>query len=83
MLTLYRAALALRHEHPALGDGEFGWLPSAPGVLAFSRGSGFACVVNLSAGPAPLPVGAGVLLASGPLTADGELPPDTAAWVAV
>jgi alpha-glucosidase len=83
MLSLYRAALALRHEHPALGDGEFTWLPSGPGVLAFSRGSGFACVVNLSDGPVPLPAGATVLLGSGPGIADGALPPDAAAWLAV
>jgi alpha-glucosidase len=83
MLSLYRAALALRHEHPALGDGEFTWLPSGPGVLAFSRGSGFACVVNLSDSPVPLPAGATVLLGSGPGIADGALPPDAAAWLAV
>jgi alpha-glucosidase len=82
MLTLYRAALALRHDHPALGDGEFTWLPSGPGVLAFSRGEGFTCVVNVSGAPAPLPAASDVLLASGPLTAGGELPPGTAAWLA-
>jgi alpha-glucosidase len=81
MLTLYRTALALRREHPALGDGGLEWLPSRPDVLAFARAPGFACLVNLSAGPVALPDGAEVVLASGPLAAGGRLAPDTAAWL--
>ncbi|MFQ6200515.1 glycoside hydrolase family 13 protein, partial [Streptomyces sp. NPDC000405] len=50
MLELYRAALRLRHEHPALGDGTLTWLDDTPArVLAFRRDPGFVCVVNLSA----------------------------------
>jgi alpha-glucosidase len=80
MLELYQAALAIRRSEPALGDGHMTWLPSAPGVLAFDRGASVRCVVNISAGPARLPVHAGLLLASGPL--DGDLlPPDCAAWL--
>jgi len=83
MLSLYRAALTLRREVAALGDGPLSWLPgTADGVLAFSRGTGFACAVNYSAGPWPLPAGAEVLLASGPLP-DGRLPPDTAVWLSL
>jgi alpha-glucosidase len=82
MLSLYRAALALRRAHPALGDGAFAWLPSDPGVLAFSRGAGLSCWVNLSGAPVALPPDARVLLASGPLAAEGALPPDTAVWLA-
>jgi alpha-glucosidase len=37
MLELYRAALRLRRTEPALGDGPMRWLPSPPGVLAFTR----------------------------------------------
>jgi alpha-glucosidase len=81
MLTLYRTALRLRREQPALGDGELTWLPAEPAVLAFSRGDGFTCVVNLSNAPVPLPEGTQVLLASGPLDGDGLLPADTAAWL--
>jgi alpha-glucosidase len=81
MLWLYRTALATRREHPALGDGTMTWLPAPEGVLSFAREPGFACVVNLSAGPCALPEGASVLLASGPLD-DGCLPPDTAVWLA-
>ncbi|MDT7705960.1 MAG: alpha-glucosidase, partial [Pseudonocardiales bacterium] len=81
MLTLYRSALRLRREHPELGDGELTWLPSGPGVLAFRRGPGLACVVNLSAEPVALPTGATVLLASGPLPG-AAVPVDTAVWFA-
>ena len=81
VLTLYRAALAIRREHPALGAGELRWLPSEPGVLAFGRDPGFACLVNLSAEPVELPAGAEVLLASTPL-ADRSVAPDTAVWLA-
>ncbi|MFJ9699279.1 glycoside hydrolase family 13 protein [Streptomyces fradiae] len=38
VLELYRAALALRRAHPALGAGHgVEWLPAPPGVLAFRR----------------------------------------------
>ncbi|WP_067817088.1 glycoside hydrolase family 13 protein [Actinomadura kijaniata] len=78
MLTLYRTALRLRRE--LLGDGRLTWLPAEEDVLAFTRDSGLACVVNLGAGPAPLPPHERVLLASGPLEG-GMLPPDTAVWL--
>jgi alpha-glucosidase len=41
------------------------------------------CVANLSAGPVELPPHDAVLLTSGPLTGDGQLPPDTTAWLSV
>jgi alpha-glucosidase len=80
MLSLYRNALRLRRSEEALGDGDLTWLDLGPGVLAFTRTPGFACVVNLSAAPIPLPEHDGVLLTSNPLV-DGDLPPDTAAWL--
>jgi alpha-glucosidase len=81
MLELYRNALALRRTEPALGDGPLGWLPDQPnGVLAFTRGDTFACVVNLRDQPVDLPPHTEILLASGPL--DGaRLPQDTAVWL--
>jgi alpha-glucosidase len=81
VLSLYRAALRLRRELPALGDGTLRWLPAPEGALAFARDPGFACVINVSAGAVPLPDGAEVLLASGPLAADGAVGPDTAVWL--
>ena len=83
MLSLYREALRIRREHPALGDGTMTWLASSPTVLAFRREPGFVGAVNLGADPAPMPEatdGLPVLLASGPLPDDGTLPGDTAVW---
>jgi alpha-glucosidase len=82
MLTLYRAALRLRRELPALGAGagdDVGWLELGDDVVAFSREPAFVCVVNTGSTPVPLPAGE-LLLASGPLTG-ADLPADTAAWV--
>jgi alpha-glucosidase len=91
MLRLYREALRIRRASAALGDGPMTWLPAADGVLAFDRvpGEGGAsagvvrCVANLSAGPVALPPHAAILLMSGPLAGDGQLPPDTTAWLRV
>ncbi|MFI6821104.1 glycoside hydrolase family 13 protein [Micromonospora sp. NPDC050187] len=80
MLELYRAAIRARRAEPALGDGGLSWLPAPDGVLAFSRGGGFRCLVNLSDAPVPLPADGELVLASGPLD-DGLLPPDTAVWL--
>ncbi len=80
MLALYRQALAIRHRHPALGDGTLRWLGGPDGVLSFARDPGFVCVVNISPEPVPVPPGE-ILVASGPLTEGHLLPPDTAAWL--
>ncbi|MCO1596551.1 glycoside hydrolase family 13 protein [Micromonospora sp. RHAY321] len=80
MLELYRAAIAIRRAEPALGDGQMTWLPAPDGVLAFSRGGGFRCLVNIADSSVPLPAEGELLLASGPLD-DGLLPPDTAVWL--
>ncbi|MFI2485787.1 glycoside hydrolase family 13 protein [Promicromonospora kroppenstedtii] len=80
MLSLYRTALHLRRELTALHDEELTWLDlGGDDVLAFARGAGFACVVNLGTTPVPLPAGADVLLASGPV--DGAVGPDIAVWL--
>jgi alpha-glucosidase len=81
MLELYRRALAIRRAHDALGDGSLEWVDAPAGVLSFARDPGFLCAVNLAAAPVALPEGT-VLLASGPLSDDGRLPPDTAVWIA-
>jgi alpha-glucosidase len=81
MLEFYRSALRLRGSDPALGDGPLTWLDGLPeGVLGFARGTGFACVVNLSDGTVDLPPHERVLLASQDLDG-GRLPSDTAAWL--
>jgi alpha-glucosidase len=81
MLELYRTALRIRRDEPALGDGPMAWLPAPDGALAFSRGPGFACVANTSDEPVALPAHTSALVASGPLSADGLLPADTAIWL--
>jgi alpha-glucosidase len=89
-LSLYREALELRREHPALRAGDLRWLDAPEGVLAFTRDPGFAFAVNFGDMPLPLasltPSGAlpEVLLTSGPLVSDGpgrvSVPRDTAVW---
>ena len=92
-LTLYRKALRIRREHPALGTGtsgrdEFRWLAAPGDALCFAREPGFLFLANLGQAPLRLPEFREVLLASGPLLpgaaglADGSLPPDTAVWLA-
>lgn len=79
MLTLYREALRLRRETPGLYAAGLTWRESAPDVLDFDRDDALRCVVNLSSGPVEVPAER-VLLSSGPLE-DGQLPPDTTAWL--
>jgi alpha-glucosidase len=81
MLVLYREALRIRRAEPGFGDGPLAWLPASDGVLAFARTDGPLCVVNLSDTPVVLPDHSQLLLASGPLDAEGRLPQDTAAWL--
>jgi alpha-glucosidase len=106
-LNLYRSALRLRREHPALGLGlapaaadsgpdadasaadpgaapgsrALRWLEAPPDALVFAREPGFVFAANLGTEPLLLPRHDAILLASGPLTGDGTLPPDTAAWL--
>ena len=79
MLTLYRAALGLRHQLPELGDGALTWLDLGPEVIAFRRGD-FVHVTNLSGGPIDLPSPAQTWLASVPVEG-GRLPADASAWL--
>ena len=85
MLSLYRAALGIRRSIAALGDGALEWLPNEPGVLAFSRGSGFVSITNLSTHPIDLPAHHQVLLVSTELEEAGDgihrLAPDSTAWL--
>ncbi|WBC10368.1 glycoside hydrolase family 13 protein [Micromonospora sp. WMMA1947] len=86
-LELYRAALRIRHEHPALAglDG-ITWLETEPGVLAFRRTAGDAevtCVVNISGAAVTVSGHGRPLVASADLTERGDgyvLPVDAAAW---
>ncbi|MEX5261073.1 glycoside hydrolase family 13 protein [Kocuria sp. CPCC 205263] len=81
-LELYRAALRIRRAHPGLGTAGFAWAGAPARCLAFDRGPGFRCLVNLSDECVPLPEDAEVLLASAPVPG-GQLPPDHTVWLAV
>ncbi|GJF01862.1 glycoside hydrolase family 13 protein [Pseudonocardia sp. D17] len=86
-LSMFRHALELRHTHPGFAATDdrrtrVEWYGAPPDCLAFRRsGTTLACALNTSDAPVPLPPG-DVLVTSGPLTEDGQLPPDTAAWLA-
>ncbi len=76
--ALHRAALHLRRSLPALHGPDLTWSEAPDGVLAFDRGPGFRCVVNLS--EVPIPVIGTTLLTSSPLDG-GRLTPDSAVWL--
>ncbi|MFU8852953.1 glycoside hydrolase family 13 protein [Micromonospora sp. SL1-18] len=86
-LELYRTALRIRREHPALAglDG-ITWLETEPGVLAARRTGGDAeltCVVNLSGAEVTAAGYGRPIAASADLTERGDghvLPVDSAAW---
>jgi alpha-glucosidase len=82
-LPLCRAALALRRSLHADGTltaaDPVRWAVDGDSRLTARRGA-FSLVVAMGGTAVPLPAGE-VLLTSGPLTADGRLPPDSAAWV--
>ena len=80
-LNHYRAALAERRRHPALGDGTLSWNDDVPaGVLSFDREPGFRCVVNFGPDPYALPADAKILVASGDAAAR-TLGVDEAVWL--
>ncbi|WP_200209509.1 glycoside hydrolase family 13 protein [Micromonospora coerulea] len=87
-LELYRAALRIRHAHPALAGttGGVTWLESEPGLLAFRRAAGDAeltCLVNLSGAEVTIDGYGQPIVASADLTEQGAghvLPVDAAAW---
>jgi alpha-glucosidase len=88
-LELYRRALAVRREHPALGAGDaVEWLDAPEGLLAFRRSTTdgvFVCTVNTTAGPLALPAPGRMLLASTDVAppapgADLLLPADSTVW---
>ncbi|SFA78810.1 alpha-glucosidase [Amycolatopsis marina] len=88
-LSLYREALRLRKELPALHTDSLRWLELdlGPDVLAFERAPGFACVVNFGSSAVTVPgLGQLVLTSAGTTGAHSgpadtvTLPPASAAW---
>ncbi|GHH74571.1 alpha-glucosidase [Streptomyces sulfonofaciens] len=93
-LELYRAALAARRAHPALGAGDaVEWLQGPRGTLVYRRtppgrsgGQGFVCTANTTATPVRVPAHGRLMLSSSTdritVYEDGTalLPGDTTAW---
>ncbi|GGJ06067.1 alpha-glucosidase [Saccharopolyspora subtropica] len=84
VLSTYRDALALRRQHPALGDGGLEWLDAPEGVLVFRRGAGFVCATNFGDSAVELDV-PGQLLCRSDAGAgwDGVLPGATTVWLSI
>ncbi|MFD5710556.1 glycoside hydrolase family 13 protein [Streptomyces pharetrae] len=87
-LEMYRTALAVRRDHPALGSADnLRWCDSPPGVLVFERssaqGPAFTCTVNLTGAPVTfVPPGRPLLTSTHIQVTAGQavLPPDATAW---
>nr|WP_249714154.1 glycoside hydrolase family 13 protein [Micromonospora sp. NBRC 107566] len=75
---MYRSALRLRRSL-GLGQGTLAWQEAPDEVLTFRLGD-VLVLTNFGAEPAALPAGTRVLLASGPLEADGRVPTDVTVW---
>ncbi len=82
-LSLYRRALHLRRTLFGPVEPRVEWMDMGQGILAFRRGSGTRCVLNMGENDLMLPAGTRVALAS-----DSALPqdprtlrPNTAAWL--
>ncbi|KAA1251016.1 glycoside hydrolase family 13 protein [Mycobacterium simiae] len=79
-LSFFRAALELRSTRAEFDGSQIDWLPAPNHSLVFARrGGGLVCALNAGHRPITLPPGE-LLVASAPLI-DGQLPPDTAAWL--
>ncbi|MFF0298608.1 glycoside hydrolase family 13 protein [Kitasatospora sp. NPDC004614] len=85
-LELYRSALAVRREQPALGAGtEVEWLDAPEGVLMFRREAAegsFVCTVNTTGESVTVSAPGRLLLSSAAMTESehAELPADSTAW---
>ena len=84
MLNLYRHALAVRRQQPALRTTRLEWVDGPADVLHWRRphpDGDIEVVVSVASDPHPLPDGE-VLASTGPVDG-GTLPTDGAAWVLV
>ena len=77
VLSLYRRALALRHEQQ--GDESLDWRDAPDDVVHFVRPGGWHSVTNFGPEPVPLPAGTVVLSSAAPV--DGALPGESTAWL--
>jgi alpha-glucosidase len=78
-LSFFQRAIELRRGHSGSGTSDFEWLTAPSDALAFRGRGALICAVNAGKSPIALPAGE-LILASAPLV-DGQLPPDSAAWL--
>jgi alpha-glucosidase len=78
-LSFFQKALELRGKRAEFDGDKFEWLTAPSGALAFRGRGGLVCALNSGKRPIALPAGE-LILASAPLV-DGQLPPDSAAWL--
>ncbi|GAB2669647.1 alpha-amylase family glycosyl hydrolase [Gordonia jinhuaensis] len=79
--SLYRAAIEMRKTRTEFAGDKVEWYGAPEGCLAFRRDVGkLVCALNTTDAPVPLPPGE-VILSSTPLTEDGQLPANSAAWL--
>jgi alpha-glucosidase len=77
-LEFFRTIVRLRHSRFHFTENDVEWLQLRDDACSFLSG-GVLCVLNAGGTPLPLPAGE-VLVTSAPLV-DGELAPDSAAWL--
>ncbi len=79
-LSFFQQALELRRGRVEFDGNDLDWLSAPRDALVFRRrGGGLVCALNAGARPIALPPGK-LIMACSPLV-DGQLPPDSAAWV--
>src|ERR1700722_4299781 len=78
-LSLFRTALKLRRKRAEFDGDKFEWLTAPSDAVIFRSRGGLVCALNAGERPMALPDGE-LIFASAPLV-DGQLPPDTAAWL--
>ena len=78
-LSLYRRALRLRRDSPALRGADFAWAEAPAGCLSYRRGPDVLVLLNAGDQPVELPAGE-VLLASTPIR-EGMLAANSAVWL--
>ena len=79
-LELYRQIIAVR-AHTAIDDESLEMLDLGSDVLAFRRGSGLTCIINMGSKPIELPNHSELLISS-EVNQDGQtLAPDSAVWL--
>ena len=78
-LSFFRRLLELRRERSEFDGADIEWLTAPRDAVIFRRSGGLVCALNAGKRPIALPDGE-LVLASGPLV-DGQLPPNSAAWL--